>query len=47
MLLLLPDLLGVIVRDRYVNYDSAELTLLREQTGTAAGTPAVYLSPPA
>jgi len=33
---LLPELAGVIVHDRYVNYDSAELTKLREEAGLAA-----------
>lgn len=33
---LLPELVGVVVHDRYVNYDSAELTKLREDAGLAA-----------
>lgn len=33
---LLPELVGVVVHDRYVNYDSAELTRLREDAGLAA-----------
>jgi hypothetical protein len=33
---LLPELTGVVVHDRYVNYDSAELTAARKEHGLAA-----------
>jgi transposase len=35
-LFLLPELVGVIVHDRYVNYDSAEFTKLRKDAGLPA-----------